>query len=595
MRVHAIRVRPSVVRAELMLREHGMHPLLARLYASRGIVDSSEAGGGLDQLLRPDLLLNSDKAAALLADSIEAGERLLIVADYDCDGATACAVGLRALRAMGAHVDYIVPDRFKLGYGLSAELVEQCLPLRPDLIITVDNGIASIAGVAYANRHGIRTLITDHHLSADQLPLATCIVNPNQPDCRFPSKSLAGVGVMCYVMLALRAEWRRRAAGVPAPAAARANNSAPAAAATSTDPGVSALAHARGEVRLADLLPLVALGTVADVVPLDRNNRILVSQGLSRIRAGKLPGGMRALFAAAGRDPRRATSDDLSFGLAPRINAAGRITDMSIGIEALTADDETAALELARRLDTLNAERRVIQADMAQLAETMVPRELDAATTTLTLYDPDWHQGVIGIIAGRIKDQRHRPTFVFAPAEGGTLRGSGRAIAGFHLRDCLDLVSKAAPDLLLRFGGHAAAAGATIPADRIDEFRTLFEQVARRIIDPQTLEREILTDGPLDTAQLSLDCARLLEAQIWGQGFAPPLFSDHCQVVSQKLVGGKHTKARMRVAGATLEAIQFNSVEPLPAVIHAAFRLAVSEYNGLAQVQLVIEHWEAPS
>ncbi len=558
-----IRARSGAFAAELALREAGIHPLLARLYASRGLRGPEETGLTLEDLLRPSELLHCDRAAVLLANAIAAGSRLLIVADYDCDGATACAVGLQALRSMGARVDYVVPDRFTLGYGLSPELVEQCLSLQPELIITVDNGIASVEGVACARRHGIATLVTDHHLPGDQLPDAACIVNPNQPGCTFASKAIAGVGVMFYVMLALRAELRRRGRYGPT-----------------------------GGPNLAELLPLVALGTVADVVPLDRNNRILVSEGLARIRSGRMPPGVRALFAAAGRDPRRATTMDIGFGLAPRLNAAGRLTDMSVGIETLIHADETGALELARRLDQLNTERRSIQASMSEQATAMLPRVIDAGKTTVTLFDPAWHQGVVGILAGRIKDQLNRPAFIFATGEAGTLRGSGRSIAGLHLRDCLDLVSKAAPGLLHRFGGHAAAAGATLAADRLDEFRQLFDAIAARMIDPAALEREIVTDGPLEASYLTPACAQLLDAQVWGQGFAPPIFSDRCRVISQKLVAGKHTRLQLEVAGCPMEAIRFNSIEAAPAQINAAFRLGINEYNGLARAQLVIEAWE---
>ncbi len=574
-RARLIRQRPAALAAELALRGAGVHPLLSRLYASRGLRDPAELGLKLDDLLRPHALLNCERAAVLLADAIAAGSRLLIVADYDCDGATACAVGLQALRAMGARVDYIVPDRFTLGYGLSPALVEQCRALEPDLIITVDNGIASVEGVAAARRHGIATLITDHHLPGDQLPDAACIVNPNQPGCRFESKAIAGVGVMFYVMLALRAELRRRGhyrkpGGTPGDM-----------------PGSAA-----GGPNLSELLPLVALGTVADVVPLDRNNRILVSEGLARIRSGRMPPGIRALFAAAGRDPRRATTMDIGFGLAPRLNAAGRLTDMSIGIETLIHTDEAGALELARRLDQLNAERRAIQASMSEQAAAMLPEMIDAGSTTVTLFDPAWHQGVVGILAGRIKDQMNRPAFIFAPGESGELRGSGRSIAGLHLRDCLDLVSKAAPGLLHRFGGHAAAAGATLAADRLEEFRHLFDAIATRLIDPAALQREIVTDGPLEASYLTPACAQLLEAEVWGQGFSPPIFSDRCRVLSQRLVAGKHTRLQLEVAGCSMEAIRFNWVEAAPAHIEAAFRLSVNEYNGLARAQLVIEAWE---
>jgi single-stranded-DNA-specific exonuclease len=558
-------VRHCFAPIEETLRAGGVHPMLARLYAARGVRDAGEIGDDLHDLLPPSSLANAERAALLLADAIAAGTRLLIVADYDCDGATACAVGMRALHSMGANVDFIVPDRFKLGYGLTPELVELCAARRPGMLITVDNGIASVAGVAAASKLGIRTLITDHHLPGERLPEAACIVNPNQPGCGFASKAIAGVGVMFYVMLALRAELRRRGAYGDAKA-----------------------------TRLADLLPLVALGTVADVVPLDRNNRILVGQGLKRIRAGSLPAGMRALFAAAGRDPRQATTHDLGFGLGPRLNAAGRLADMSLGIRCLCTDDERAAWPMAQQLDRLNNERRVVETTMSAGAEEMLAHSVEPGHSSVTLYDPSWHQGVIGILAGRIKDRLNRPTFAFAPASAppcAELRGSGRSIGGFHLRDCLDVVSKLAPDLLLRFGGHAAAAGVTIEAARLDEFTRLFEQVAARLIDPRSLARELATDGALESGYMTLDCARLIQKAVWGQGFDTPLFLDEMEVLGQRLAAERHLRLRLTVGGRAIEGIQFNQTGPLPQRVRAAYRLGINNFDGLQSVQLVIEQW----
>ncbi|HZV55796.1 MAG TPA: DHH family phosphoesterase, partial [Rhodocyclaceae bacterium] len=405
--------RPVPTRAALMLEQAGVHPLLARLYAARGIREKSELATRLDALLPPERLMGAAAAAALLADAIAAKRRILIVADYDCDGATACAVGLRALRAFGATVDYLVPNRFDTGYGLSPEVVRIAAEKQPDLIVTVDNGIASVEGVAEARRLGIATLITDHHLPGPELPAADVIVDPSQPGCDFPSKALAGVGVMFYVMLALRAELRRRGAFADRP-----------------------------EPNLGGLLDLVALGTVADVVPLDRNNRILVAQGLARIREGRMQPGIKALFAVAGRDPARAGTFDLGFAVGPRINAAGRLADMSLGIEALTTDDPARALNIASQLDAINRERRAIEADMREAANILL-EDLDAENVaSLTLFDPGWHQGVIGILAGRVKEQLHRPTFAFARGNAGEIKGSGRSIPGLHLRDALDLVAK---------------------------------------------------------------------------------------------------------------------------------------------------------
>jgi single-stranded-DNA-specific exonuclease len=409
------------------LMEAGVHPLLARIYAARRIRSALELRYESSGLLAPGLLKNAERAAALLADAIQQKKRLLIVADYDADGATACAVGLRALRMFGATVDYLVPDRFRLGYGLSPELVELAAQRKPDLIITVDNGIASVEGVARANALGIATLITDHHLPGDELPAAACIVNPNQPGCGFPSKALAGVGVMFYVMLALRGELRRR------------NH------------------FGEREPNLGALTDLVALGTIADVVPLDANNRNLVAQGVKRLRAGRGQPGVMALLRAAGRRVEEASSFDLGFVAGPRLNAAGRLADMSVGIECLIADDEARAANLAQQLDRLNAERRGIEAGMLQRALALLE---NLPSGNAVFFDPGWHQGVVGILASRLKDRVHRPVICFARAEEGTrpvLRGSGRSIPGLHLRDCLDLVSKRAPGLIARFGGHAMA------------------------------------------------------------------------------------------------------------------------------------------
>jgi single-stranded-DNA-specific exonuclease len=427
--------------------------------------------------------------------------------DLDCDGATACAVGLRALRQFGAEVDYLVPNRFDTGYGLSPEVVRLAVPMRPDLIVTVDNGIASVEGVAEAKRHGIATLITDHHLPGPELPDAAVIVNPNQPGCGFPSKALAGVGVMFYVMLALRAELRKRGAF-----------------------------ETGKEPNLADLLDLVALGTVADVVPLDRNNRVLVAQGLQRIRAGRMQAGLKALFAVAGREPAQAGTFDLGFALGPRLNAAGRLADMALGIEALTTDDPGRALNIAQQLDSINRERRAIEADMREAAGILLD-DLDAESrASLVLFDPEWHQGVIGILAGRVKEQLHRPTFAFARGNEGEIKGSGRSIPGLHLRDALDLVAKRRPRLLKRFGGHAAAAGLTLMEDDLPEFEAEFESVARQLLSPEELQRTLVTDGPLEAGYRGIDTARLLQAEIWGQGFPAPVFADTFEVDSQKLL-----------------------------------------------------------
>jgi single-stranded-DNA-specific exonuclease len=423
-------------RIQWQLEQQGVHPLLARIYAGRGIVLRSELDYEFSSLLPPARLTHAAAAAVLLADAIAGQQRILIIADYDCDGATACALGIRALRAFGAEVDYLVPNRFTYGYGLSPDIVELAATKKPNLIVTVDNGIASVDGVARARQLGIATLITDHHLPGDELPAADCIVNPNLPGCTFPSKHLAGVGVIFYVLLALRAELRER--------------------------NWFSLSNGRSEPKLAALLDLVALGTVADVVRLDHNNRVLVSQGLKRIRQGQLNPGLRALFRAAGRNPEKASGNDLGFLIGPRVNAAGRLADMSLGIECLITDDEGRALNIAQQLDALNRERREIESGMQEQALLQIARaapDLDdaAAASAVSLFDADWHQGVVGIVAARIKERLHRPVFAFARGGGGEIKGSGRSIAGLHLRDALDLLSKRAPGLLLRFGGHAMA------------------------------------------------------------------------------------------------------------------------------------------
>jgi single-stranded-DNA-specific exonuclease len=547
---------------DALVRE-GLHPVLARLCAARGLARSLELDDALSGLLPPSLLLHADTAASVLADAIAARKRMLIVADYDCDGATACAVGFRALSAFGADVGYLVPNRFEYGYGLSPEIVALAAGRSPQLLITVDNGIASVDAVDAASRLGIEVVITDHHLPAERLPAARAIVNPNQPGCPFPSKHIAGVGVMFYVMLALRAELRKRGAFA-----------------------------GRAEPNLADLLDLVALGTVADVVPLDVNNRALVSQGLKRIRAGRTQPGIRALFAAAGRDPARASAFDLGFLVAPRLNAAGRLSDMSLGIECLVTNDQGKALAIARELDDLNQTRRAIEAEMRGQAETLLERVDVRDSSAICLYEPAWHQGVIGIVAGRLKDAHHRPAIAFAPGNEGEIKGSGRSVPGLHLRDALDLVAKRSPGLLLRFGGHAAAAGVTLRAADFCRFAEAFEAVVRELLPPAELARTIETDGSLEAPFLDLALAQMLERQIWGQGFPQPLFCDEFEVASQRVVGDKHLKLKLVRGGRTIEAMRFNSLEPLPQRIRAAYRLCVNDFNGMQSLELVVEHWE---
>jgi len=557
----AITTRPVAPEVVAALTQSGVHPLLARVYAARGIVSDAQLATKLERLHAPESMLNLAHMATLLADAIAGKKKLLIVADYDADGATACAVGLRALRSMGASIDYLVPNRFEYGYGLTPEIVQLAAREKsPDVIITVDNGIASMDGVAEAHRLGIKVLITDHHLPGDVLPAAWCIINPNQHGCTFPSKHLAGVGVMFYLMLALRAVLRERGA-----------------------------AHLPN---LAHLLDLVALGTVADVVRLDENNRILVHQGLQRIRAGRAQAGVSALLRAAGRDPARAGTYDLGFAAGPRLNAAGRLTDMSLGIECLITDDEVRAQEIASELDALNRERRTIEADMQESALAALEQTADAGGYTLSLYNALWHQGVIGIVASRIKDKFHRPAVAFARGNDGEIKGSGRSIRGLHLRDALDLVSKRAPGLILRFGGHAAAAGLTLREADFERFRLVFEDVARTLLSPADLKREIETDGSLPVEHATLDAAHALSDGIWGQGFPEPRFLDPFEIVQQRIVGERHLKLRLCRDGRIFDGILFGHSEPLPEAIRAVYRFSINEYNGVTATQLMLDHWE---
>jgi single-stranded-DNA-specific exonuclease len=541
----------------------GLHPVLARVYAARRIRSAGELADDVKHLLAPATLAHCEDAAVLLADAIAAKQKLLIVADYDADGATACAVGVRALRAMGAVVDYLVPNRFELGYGLTPELVDIAAARKPDLLITVDNGIASAEGVARANELGIATLVTDHHLPGAELPRAACIVNPNQPGCGFASKSIAGVGVMFYVMLALRAELRKRGAFKDAK-----------------------------EPNLAALTDLVALGTVADVVPLDANNRILVAEGLKRIRAGRAQPGLAQLLLAAGRGAAQATGFDLGFILGPRLNAAGRLADMSLGIECLVTDDAARAANCAQALDRLNRERRRIEAEMLEQARAAADAIAEAPGAAVALYDSQWHPGVVGILASRLRERLHRPVICFARAGDTELRGSGRSIPGFHLRDCLDLVAKRAPGLIVRFGGHAQAAGLTLRAADLSRFSDAFARAAEETMPREALTRTVETDGELEPQQVSLGLAQLLDARVWGPGFPAPLFCDTFALESQRVVGEKHSKLLLVKDGRRVPAMRFNALDPLPPRFRAAYRLSVNEYNGVQSVQVNLEHVE---
>ena len=553
-----------------------MHPVLARLYASRHLASASALQNTLDHLEPPARLKGMEAAISLLVSMLEQAKHILIVADFDADGATSCALAVRALRLLGAaKVSYVVPNRFEYGYGLTPEIVQVAAEQQPDLIVTVDNGISSVDGVAAARALGIQVLVTDHHLPGSVLPEADAIVNPNQPDDTFPSKHLAGVGVIFYVMLALRARlrdlgWFERR---PLP-----------------------------EPNLAQLLDLVALGTVADVVPLDHSNRILVAQGLGRINQGQCCAGLRALLQVAGRAPGRLVATDLGFMLAPRLNAAGRLEDMSLGIACLLTDDAAAALEMAQRLDGLNRERRRIESAM----QTQALAALDTLQLGnrlprgLCLFDAAWHQGVIGILASRIKDRTHRPVICFAPSSDTEIKGSARSVSGVHIRDVLDAVATRHPHLLQKFGGHAMAAGLTLARCHLDAFQAAFAEEVARHLGEDDLRGRLLSDGALEAQDLALELAELLRAAgPWGQGFPPPLFDGQFELVERRIVGEKHLKMILRhPQGKQLDAIAFNQTAEhlLPGQqLHAAYRLDVNEYRGERTLQLIVEHLAAVS
>ena len=568
-----ILVREIPPRSAWALEQAGIHPLLAQLYAARGVQSVQELDDALARLIAPKEMLGLSAAATLLADAIAQDKKLCIVADYDCDGATACAVGMRGLRLLGAkHVSYIVPDRVVDGYGLTSPISERVKASGAEVLITVDNGIASFEGVATARALGLQVLVTDHHLPASRhgeivLPEADVIVNPNQPGCTFASKSIAGVGVMFYVLLALRGELRQR--------------------------GVF---DATTQPKLDALLPLVALGTVADVVRLDANNRRLVAQGLKRVRALMLPAGLAALFVAAGRDAKTATTFDFGFALGPRINAAGRLSDMTLGIECLLTDDVGRAEELAKTLDSINRQRREIEGSMREQAFAVAQSLFDdneEPPPAICVFDADFHEGVVGIVASRIKDKLHRPTFVFAasaaPGREHELKGSGRSIPGFHLRDALDLVAKRHPGVLLRFGGHAMAAGCTIAKENFDIFEQGLSLVAQEWLDAATLLRRLETDGPLKPEYRRVELVDVLHKEVWGQGFAPPTFSEEVEVVSQRLLGEKHLALKLKHQGQPVDGIWFGHTEPLPARVKLAFRLDADAWNGVRRVRFLVE------
>ncbi len=569
------------------LADSDMPLLLQQVYANRHVSDTDEVHYTLDKLLDYRLLKNCEQAAEIIADAISSDSMILIVGDYDADGATSTAVMLRALRAFGhSRCHHLVPNRFDFGYGLSPELVEVAKDLNPDLIITVDNGIASISGVQRAEELGIPVIVTDHHLAGEALPPAAAIVNPNQPGCDFPSKVIAGVGVAFYVMLATRAALREG------------NHFA-----------------VRQQPNMAELLDLVALGTVADVVPLDANNRILVDQGLKRIRAGAGCAGIQALLRVAGRNMRSCCAQDFGFAIAPRLNAAGRLEDMSIGIECLLSDDLPQALHIAQQLDAINKQRRSIEAEMLQQANALIDAQLAALeqqaesqrpANAICLYNDDWHQGVVGLLASRIKERLHRPVIAFAQADETDtsaqrqLKGSARSIPGVHIRDAIDVVDKQHPCLIIKFGGHAMAAGLSLRADALETFSAALEQAVSDMVNEDILQQTIETDGAVDETQLNLSNAEMLRyAGPWGQHFPEPVFDDEFEVVDWRIVGEKHLKMRLRKTDGEqiIDAIAFNHTdENLPAggKLHAAYRMDVNEYNGNKKLQLIVEHIQPP-
>lgn len=550
-----------------------MPTLLTRLYAARGVQSQAELDKRLARLIPYQQLKGIEAAVDLLVQALDQRQRILIVGDFDADGATASTVGLLGLRLLGAaHVDYLVPNRFEYGYGLTPEIVEVALTREPQLLITVDNGISSVEGVAAAKKAGLKVLVTDHHLPGTELPAADAIVNPNQPGCAFPSKALAGVGVIFYVLIALRA---------------RLNN-------------LGRYEHSQAP-NIAELLDLVALGSVADVVPLDANNRILVHQGLERIRAGRARPGLKAILEVAKRDHTRITSTDLGFILGPRLNAAGRLDDMSLGIECLLTDDANAARAMAAQLDEMNQDRKSIEQGMqrealAQLKELPV----DSMPFGLCLFDPDWHQGVIGILASRLKERYFRPTFAFADAGDGLLKGSGRSVPGFHIRDALSVVAAQHPDLIAKYGGHAMAAGLTLPVANFEQFSQAFDAEVRRQLREEDLTGRLLSDGSLTVEEFHLELARALRnAGPWGQHFPEPLFHGVFELVEQRIVGERHLKVVLKTecGSVKLDGIAFGidrDVWPNPTIrwVELAYKLDLNEFRGNETVQLMIAHIE---
>lgn len=552
-----------------------IHPVLQRIYAARNIKSETELDYSLQGLLPFGSLLGIEQAVNLLVNALQQNKKLLIVADFDADGATSCVVAMRGLKQMGFHnIQYLVPNRFEFGYGLSPEIVEVATDMKPDVIITVDNGISSMEGVALARSRNIEVLITDHHLAGSTLPAANAIVNPNQPGDSFASKNLAGVGVMFYILIALRSTLREQNWFAT-------NNII--------------------EPNLAELLDLVALGTVADVVPLDHNNRILVAQGLARIRSGKCCPGIRELLQTTNRNLRNTTAQDLSFVVAPRLNAAGRLTDMSLGIECLLSDDQQSAKDMALRLDQLNKERREIQAEMQSQAMVDIAdldlNKQDTLPNGLCLFNENWHQGVVGILAGKIKEQINRPVIVFARDKDGYIKGSARSINGVHIRDVLDTVASHHPGIISKFGGHAMAAGLTILESDLEQFKKVFDEITAMFLSGNELDGALISDGELSVNELSFDLAeKIISSGPWGQGFPEPLFDGEFEVINTRIVGERHLKLQLRHPGnnKAIDAIAFNITdEDWPEStgrVQTIYKLDINEFAGRRQLQLVVDY-----
>ena len=562
--------RASNARLALDLEQKVQSALLARLFAQRGIVDQSEIDFSLSNLLPPDSMKGLTEAANVVASTIVNREKIIIVGDFDADGATSTALMVHCLRACEADVDYLVPNRFEFGYGLTPEIVAVAAKMQPALIVTVDNGISSVDGVGAANVLGIKTVITDHHLPGDVVPAATAIVNPNQTGCAFPSKALAGVGVSFYLLSAVRKVLRQKSWFEQ---------------------------KQLSEPLLADYLDLVALGTIADVVPFDKNNRVLVNEGIRRMRAGKVRPGIRALLAVSGTNFKKLISRDIAFGVAPRLNAAGRLEDMSIGIECLLSETDAGAVVLAEQLDGINKARRSIEDEMKdqaiEIVKAAVASNSESTKTEkygVCLYNASWHQGVVGIIASRIKDRVHRPTIAFAKVSDTEIKGSARSIHGLHIRDALDAIATANPGLIDKFGGHAMAAGLSLPLAKFAEFAALFDAEARKGLSKGDLEQQVVSDGELG-GKFNLATARkIAEAAPWGQGFPEPVFDGEFEIIDQRILGSRHLKLRLLKDDELIDAIAFNHNRLIEErTKRMAYRIDINEYRGLEKVQLIIE------